>query len=92
MTDLSELIEKRRRPSPIEILAREICWRGFSGSYRPAEGKVAYWQRVTGEARERYMRDAEYLAWLWRKSRSNAEFAHMLERAASSRKDGGNNG
>lgn len=52
--------------SPIEKLAREICWMGFSPEGRIGKTKAAYWRAISGIARKGYREDA-------------LQFAHLLK-------------
>lgn len=48
---------------PTERLARDICWAGFTPSYRRMmkRTKVQYWASMSPEARESYMADARMM-------------------------------
>ncbi|MFO1080815.1 MAG: hypothetical protein U1E23_09345 [Reyranellaceae bacterium] len=51
------------RLSPIERLARRICWLEFS---RRPEGKTeaAYWRGVHPDKKREYIEDARWLVWM----------------------------
>lgn len=70
----------RKRATAIEMLAREICWAGFS-AYKPHEGKAAYWDKVAPERKEQYLTDARVLTWTWEKAHRNRQMQRLIGRA-----------
>lgn len=52
---------------PIDKLAREICWLGFSVEYRKTSGytKARYWKRLTEAARASYRKEAMHFVWMY---------------------------
>lgn len=51
--------------NPIERLARDICWAGFTS---PAavigKTRASYWRDISPDAREEYRQEARRFAWL----------------------------
>ena len=70
------------RPTPIEVLAREICWREFAGK-KPPEGKIVYWAGCHEDRKADYMADAELLARIWGTAVSATELWNMIRRASN---------
>ena len=54
--------------TPIDKLAREICWAGFTTKEaRRGKTKVTYWKSIAEEARDGYRDDARWLFWTLKK-------------------------
>jgi hypothetical protein len=54
-----------KRLTPIEKLAREICWAGFATKPgRAGRTKARYWRSITDCARRSYVLEAERFAFL----------------------------
>jgi hypothetical protein len=51
-----------RKLSPIETLAAEICWAGFSS--KPEGNPRTYWEIIAPDARRGYCETASHLAWI----------------------------
>jgi hypothetical protein len=49
---------------PLEKCARDICWAGFASPKDVGRTKAAYWRELPDETRYKYMREAQYIAWL----------------------------
>lgn len=61
-----------RRLSPIEKLARDICWAEWVSNYRPpGTTKATYWERMNPAAQDTYVRDAEWLLFVVKKLKPN---------------------
>jgi len=53
------------RVDPIERIARDICWSGFtSKDGRTGKTKRGYWESVADAKKEEYRRDARYFCFL----------------------------
>lgn len=51
--------------TPIEKLAREICWAGFVHlDSRKGKTKAGYWRSIHEDAREKYISDAKWFAFI----------------------------
>lgn len=51
--------------NPVEKLAREICWLGFTHpSFRIGKTKASYWASLPEPTRERYRLDAAQFVWI----------------------------
>jgi hypothetical protein len=51
--------------APIEKLAREICWAGFScAEARKGKTKAKYWRDISGLARQMHLSEAGRFAYL----------------------------
>lgn len=69
------------RLKPIEKLAREICWRDFSEPFRKMVGetKAAYWNALSDEKRNEYVRTAQW--WLATYRRLPVDLINEVENA-----------
>lgn len=56
-----------KKERALDRFARDLCWAGFSGSYRPAGGKTKYWKTVSLLSKTEYIRDARMLLWTVRR-------------------------
>jgi hypothetical protein len=50
--------------SPLEKLARAICWAGFSAEGRAGRTEAAYWRGISEDARASYLAEASRMVWL----------------------------
>lgn len=53
-----------RRMNPVEKLARDICWAGFSNPTTVGCSKAEYWEGCAAAAKDDYRREARHLSWL----------------------------
>lgn len=54
-----------RSMTPVQQLAREICWAGFTTKAgRAGKTKNRYWQSISDHARADYIEEAERFAFL----------------------------
>ena len=54
--------------SPIETLARDICWAGFTTKQaKTGKTKASYWRAIAETAREGYRNDARWFFWTLKK-------------------------
>lgn len=57
-----------KRMNPIEKLAREICWAGFTTKEgRKGKTKARYWRTLPSDTRQDYVRDARWFAFMMRR-------------------------
>jgi hypothetical protein len=55
----------KKKMAPIEKLAREICWAGFtSPGAKIGKTKASYWKSITENSRKNYIADAHRFAFL----------------------------
>ncbi len=52
--------------SPLEKLARAICWAGFSAESRAGRTEATYWRGISDDARANYLAEASRMIWLHR--------------------------
>jgi len=50
--------------TPVQQLAREICWAGFTKEGRAGKTKSSYWNSLPEKTRADYIREAERFSWL----------------------------
>lgn len=50
--------------SPMEKLAREICWMGFALPEKSGTTKARYWKQISESARQNYRADAQRFVYL----------------------------
>lgn len=65
--------------SPIEKLARDICWAGFIGKPPTPHTKASYWRQISPEARADYLRSARYWVAIAKKTKPLRLFARIIE-------------
>ena len=64
---------------PIEKLAREICWAGFTTKEgRFGKTKAGYWKSLPSHSRDSYYGEAKQFAWLL--NRISVEVLNELHR------------
>lgn len=56
----------KRINDPMERLAREICWAGFTtpASRREAKSANVYWGSLPEDSRQNYRQEASHFRWL----------------------------
>lgn len=50
---------------PLDKLARDICWIGFSDKKAVGCTKAAYWKRIPEDTREAYRKEAAHFVWVY---------------------------
>ena len=56
-----------KRLTPVEQIAREICWAEFQMPQLVGKTKAAYWLSLSATIQQRYVDEAERVIWLSRK-------------------------
>lgn len=69
---------------PMERLARDLCWFGFSSDYRRGKSKVYYWKSLPEAARQNYRYEAARFAYLL--NQLDAELLNQLPTSAQGTK------
>ena len=65
--------------SPIEKLARDICWAEFVGKPPGGRTKAAYWKNIHPDARAVYIQNARYWVAIAKKMKPLRLFAQVVE-------------
>lgn len=52
-----------KRLTPIEKIARDYCWAGFASPKHAGCTKAQYWNRLSPEKRDEYIREASYFCY-----------------------------
>jgi hypothetical protein len=70
---------------PIEKLAREICWLGFTTpASRAGKTKASYWKRLPEETHQSYIIEAQHFTWLLSElSDDMLNLAHAIQKKKS---------
>ena len=51
--------------TPIDTLARNICWLGFANPKAVGLTKAQYWKGLTKEVKQEYRKEARNFVWLY---------------------------
>jgi hypothetical protein len=73
--------------SPMEKLARRLCWIGFIGDPKKATGRTesTYWAGLPAATHERYREEARSLVWTLRAIRRRQDSLDILTDASQAK-------